>query len=335
MAERHGDAPEGSQTLRLVLMGTGPFAVPTFSAILQKGHEIALVVTRPPRVNKSRKGPPPAPVRQWAAECSLPLYCPDSINAPDACDRLHKARPDLLFVCDYGQILSTNALRTARLGGLNLHGSLLPAYRGAAPVQWSVLNGDESTGVSIIHMTPKLDGGPVILQKSLAIQPDETAEGLEQRLATLGVEPSLEAIQILSRWDGSEILGQAQDPKLASKAPRLSKADGDINWQQTAVAVHCRVRAMQPWPTAFTRFVLGDQQLRVTIKRTMLQEQPQTDIPAAGTLVRDDHRLLIACRDRFLTIDRLQPAGKREMSAAEFLRGHPIPPGSYAASVNN
>ena len=160
-ADSVSDEPESSPPeFRLVLMGTGPFAVPSFETLRAAGFPIAMVVTKPAPSVKSRKGPPPAPVRTWAEQHRLPIFDPDTVNDPEAIDRVAAEDPDLLVVCDYGHILKPEALETARLGGINLHGSLLPAYRGAAPVQWAVLRGDPVTGVSVIHMTPRLDGGP-------------------------------------------------------------------------------------------------------------------------------------------------------------------------------
>ena len=207
--------------MKLVLMGTGPFAVPSFEALRQAGHDISLVVTRPMPPVKSRGGPPPSPVRDWATEHDLPLYDPDSINDQEAIEKVGKLSPDLLVVCDYGQILKPDALATSKLGGINLHGSLLPAYRGAAPVQWALLNGDAVTGVSVIHMTPRLDGGPVMEVIETEITDVESSGELEERLSKIGVAATLAAVEKLDRWDGESALGQEQD---ASKV--TAKHDG-------------------------------------------------------------------------------------------------------------
>ncbi len=237
--------------LRLVLMGTGPFAVPSFAALHAAGHTIAAVVCRPEISGTPGRKPPPSPVRVWAESVGLLVETPASINTEEAAARLQSLSPDLLVVCDYGQILKRFVLATARLGGINLHGSLLPAYRGAAPVQCAVWRGERETGVSVIHMTPKLDGGPLLSVRRTEIGPQETAGELEKRLSELGVAAVLEAAELLSGWDGQATIGTPQDDRLASGAPRLSKADGKIDWSRSPQEIDWQVRAMQPWPGAF------------------------------------------------------------------------------------
>lgn len=319
--------------LRLVLMGTGPFAVPSFEALRAAGHEIACVVTRPQPPVRSRKGPPPSPVRAWAQSHGMMLIDPDSINAEDAVAQLRQFAADLLVVCDYGQILKPAALEAARLGGINLHGSLLPKYRGAAPVQWAMLSGDEVTGVSVIHMTPRLDGGPVITTRQTKILEDETAGELEARLAELGIEATLQAVTTLSRWDGHSPIGLGQDPDQVTKAPRLEKKDGQIDWTRTAREIDCHVRGMQPWPIAFTHLSFADDKppLRLAIKSVQVLQQP-AEPWEPGQVVPGD-QLIVACSDRLVEITSLQPAGKREMSGQEFLRGHQPTPGTRLISL--
>ena len=321
------DLPDENM-LRLVLMGTGPFAVPSFEALRQAGHEIAMVITRPSRVVRSRKGPPPAPVRDWAASHELPLDAPDSINDLSAINRLAEQRADLLVVCDYGQILKPEALQAARLGGINLHGSLLPKYRGAAPVQCALLSGETTTGVSVIHMTPRLDGGPVLTSRETGIHSHETAGELEERLAEIGVEATLEAVRTLGKWDGVANLGVIQDPNSITKAPRLKKSDAEINWQLSARMIDCHVRGMQPWPIAFTHFqpVETKPPIRLAIKKIRVLDKPAASYPA-GQIVPGD-QFVVATGDFLIELLEIQPAGKRQMSGIDFLRGHNPPVGS-------
>ena len=313
---------------RLVLMGTGPFAVPSFEALRAAGHEIALVVTKPQPPIKSRKGPPPNPVRQWAEECGLPIFDPPTINDEAAIREVAAKNPDLLVVCDYGHILKPAALATAQLGGINLHGSLLPKFRGAAPVQWALLSGEPFTGVSVSHMTPRLDGGPVVVTRQTAIGNDETAGQLEDRLAQLGVEATLEAIGILSDWDGESILGEQQEAAKVTKAPRLSKADGNIDWGRTARELDWHIRGMQPWPAAFTHLVIGEGKppVRLVIREIEITETASGDRSPGEIVLNDGFQ--VATADRLVLIKRLQPAGKKEMAGTDFLRGHQPPPGS-------
>lgn len=328
----------GDRMLRLVLMGTGPFAVPAFDALMDAGHQCLLVFTRPEKSGHKNKPPEKSPVRCWAEGRSLDVVAPESVNSDETIDILTRLSPDLLVVCDYGQILKRNVLALARLGGINLHGSLLPAHRGAAPVQWAVLNGDAESGVSVIHMTPKLDAGPIIAIRKTEIGPKETSGQLEERLALLGVEATLESVELLSGSanqgpDGElDLHGIPQDDSKASRAPRLSKADGRIDWSRTARQIDCHVRGMQPWPGAFTEAPSGGKgaPIRLAILDVQqLQEEdaePIADAPPGTTKLLDE-KLLVACGDGWLEVRSLKPAGKREMTAAEWLRGRPIQDG--------
>ncbi|TWU35308.1 Methionyl-tRNA formyltransferase [Novipirellula aureliae] len=308
--------------LKMVMMGTGPFAVPSFEALRAAGHVIELVVTRPTPIMKSRKKVPLSPVRQWAQEHGFHVAAPESINDPEAIECVRSCSADLLVVCDFGQILKPDALSTARLGGINLHGSLLPAYRGAAPVQRALLSGDTVTGVSVIHMTPKLDGGPIIATRKTSISDTETAGELEQRLSEIGIAATIDAVDQLMHWDGKSEIGVRQDPSKATRAARLSKPEGEINWNQSARMVDCHVRGMQPWPTAFALIPTKPkgEVIRLAIKQVRVTEEPAGTKSPGTYVVREG--LQVAANDYMLDILTVQPAGKREMSAEQFLRGH-------------
>jgi methionyl-tRNA formyltransferase len=184
--------------------------------------------------------------------------------------------------------------------------------------------GETVTGVSVIHMTPKLDGGPVVVQRSLEIDPRETAGELESRLADDGVAATLESLAELAQWDGHSGWGEIQDPAQASRAPRLQKSDGQIDWSQTAAQIDCHVRAMQPWPTAFTTLKCdGRADIRITIRSLEPTAMPRPDQLASGQIVVEGQELFVAAADRLVQIHNLQPAGKKAMAAADFLRGHP------------
>ncbi|MEM9587519.1 MAG: methionyl-tRNA formyltransferase [Planctomycetota bacterium] len=321
--------------MRIILMGTGPFAVPSFEAIRAAGHETVAVFTRPMPAVKSRKGPPPAPVRQWACEHRLAVFDPDSINDETVVDQLESLAADLMVVCDYGQILKAPALASTRLGGINLHGSLLPAYRGAAPVQRALLAGEPITGVSVIHMTPRLDGGPILATQKTEIDPKETAGQLEERLSALGVPAVVDSLAILQSWDGESVIGEVQDPDAVTKAPRLHKSEAEIDWTATCKQIDCLVRGMQPWPIAFTQVVTRPDKppVRVAVKRvasiTLDNDDPESqrnrDLAPGDIAWGDGFR--IRCGDGVLVLDRIQPAGKREMDGEEFVRGHRLKPG--------
>lgn len=344
--------------MRLILMGTGPFAVPSFQALLQQGYEIIHVITRPAVPQSNKKEPPPSPVRQWATDHQLPLSDPASINAAETTQWLQTQRADLMVVCDYGQILSRDALATTKLGGINLHGSLLPRHRGAAPVQWSILAGDSVAGVSIIHMTPALDGGPVLHTLSTPVGETENAGELESRLSQIGVHSTLESVALLATKNSLEEclnIGLHQDKSLATKAPRLAKEDGELNFHYPVRWIDRLIRGLQPWPGSFAHILFPDgKTLRLIIPqaipietnmaalpflpgdllygetlKNLLETNPSLNLtpsldptPILNATPSRQASLVAVGIDGLMVIPVVQPAGKRLMSADEFLRGH-------------
>jgi len=321
--------PAATQPLKIVVMGTGPFAVPMFHAVLKSPHAVVAVVTRPAHAPVGRR-PPPNPMRAAATAAGIPILDPEKINDPAAIAAVKNLAPDLLVVCDYGQILSPAALATAAHGGINLHGSLLPRHRGAAPVQWAILEGDAVTGVSVIHMTPALDAGHVLVARETPIGPDETAPQLEARLAEMGAEAVLEAIDMLVAAGPGSSSGVPQDAAKVTRAPRLAKADGLVDWSLSAPRIERMRRALEPWPRIatflYTGISSGDKRppLRIGLEDVAVGSSRHTATP--GTiLAADDAGLIVACgAGTQLVIRRLVPEGKRSMSAAEFLRGHAL-----------
>jgi len=308
-------------------MGTGPFAVPALRTLHDSKHDIVQVLCRPPR---GRRGEPPAPVRAAAEQLGLPLWMPESANLEESQQRLTGLAADLLVVCDYGEILRDATLGVARLGGVNLHGSLLPRYRGAAPVQWAVLNGDAETGATVIQMTPGLDAGPSLGQVVTPIDPDETAGELEVRLSHLGAELTLDVVNQLAAGTSQP---QQQDKQQVTQAPRLAKSDGLIDWSQPAEKIKNQVRALQPWPRTFSFYQHKRQPQRLSIDRVALCQQPAVEGPAdPGTVLVVDDRLVIATGDGAVEIIDLQPAGKRRMTAGEWLRGAPLQVGAVLSA---
>jgi len=335
--------------LKLVLMGTGPFAFPSFRQIARSHHTILAVVTKPPVENPSRdKAPPESPILTWARQAELQIVTPASINDPSAIEWLTQLQADLLIVCDYGQILSKEALATASLGGINLHGSLLPRHRGAAPVQWSILAGDPQAGVSVIHMTTKLDAGPVLQQRQTPIQPDESADELEARLSQLGVEPTMLAIETLAR--GDEQAGIEQDPEQTTKAPRLKKSDGQLDFRYPIAWIDRQIRGLQPWPGVFGNLILSqdnsaqaNSSQAKSIRTVIHRAKPIAIDPAKiaelgwtpGQVLWSDSALEaslviehpkqwvgVVAHDGLLVLEVLQLAGKSAMQAASFVSGY-------------
>jgi methionyl-tRNA formyltransferase len=308
--------------MRIVMMGTGPFAVPTFRALVEGPHEVVALFTQPPR---GKPGEHSSPTRDAAEELGIEIVAEPDVNQSDALARLESYGADLLVVCDYGQILSSASLAAARLGGINLHGSYLPRYRGAAPIQWALYNGDSTTGVSVIHMTPRLDGGPCLIQLEETIAAKDDGLTLEGRLSQRGVAAVNEAIDMLAEWNGTDSLGVIQDNREATRAPRLKKTDGKIDWQRTANQIERQLRAFTPWPGSFT-FVprkKGDPQRLIVESASVLDET--TELLPGTVVCAEEDRLHIAAGDgSILAIHTVQPAGKRAMGVDEYLRGRPV-----------
>jgi methionyl-tRNA formyltransferase len=309
--------------MRIVMMGTGGFAVPTFRSLLESPHELLALVTRPPHGGRGRQPLASNPMRQLAEQQGLHIRAPESVNDPAVRAELAALLADLLVVCDYGQILSPETLAVARWGGINLHASLLPKYRGAAPINWALYHGERETGVSVIHMTPRLDAGPLLAVRRTAVGAEETAIELEQRLAELGVAAVHEAIGLLASWGGSSRLGTPQDPGLASRAPRLKKSDALADWSRTAPQLFDQVRALKPWPGTYTHWSRdGRVPLRLILHEVAVSPQASPEPP--GTITAVGTRLQVNCGQGQLALLQLQPSGKRVLDAEQFLRGYPL-----------
>lgn len=307
--------------MRLIFMGTGPFAEPTLRHLYQSAHRVAAVVTQPERPAHGRRGAAKSPVRLLAEEHGTPILDPLNVNDAEAQASIRRFEPDLLVVADYGQILSAGVVALAAQGAINLHGSLLPKYRGAAPVNWALYHGETETGVSVFHITPRVDAGPILAQARLAIDPDETAVELEARLAELGAPLVCRVVDDLAAGRTSAI---DQDPESASRARRLRKSDGIIHWSRSAVDIKNQVRALKPWPGTFTYWHReGASPLRLILDRVEPVEFA-ADEPPGTVLEAGDGRFVVATGEGELAILSVQPAGKRTLSAAEFLRGYHV-----------
>jgi methionyl-tRNA formyltransferase len=324
-------------TPRIVMMGTGTFARPTFEALLAEPTvEVVGLVTQPDRdtghTSGSTRQTGPS-LKDVAVGRGVPTYQPDSVNTPEGILQLKAWRPDLLVVAAYGQILKKEVLEAAAWGGINVHASLLPKYRGAAPIAWAIYHGETRTGVTIIRMTTGLDAGDMLAQEALDILPDETAGELETRLAPVGA--SL-AVHMVRRIAAGPVLGEKQDSAKVTKAPKLKKEDGLIDWSKSAEQVCRQIRAMQPWPTAYSWLYHADKPPeRVTVQRAIVairdrewpkdyvnSNPPITLAPGSAVVAFGD--LFVATKTGAVEVLDLQPAGKRRMTAADFLRGHVI-----------
>lgn len=316
--------------MKIVMMGTGSFAEPTFLQLLESSRQAVGLVTQPDRAAGAQRGSTRQagqPMKALALERGIPVLQPESINTPEGIAALKALAPDLLVVAAYGQILSKEVLAIAPLGGINVHASLLPKYRGAAPINWAIYHGETQSGVTIIRMSIALDAGDMLMQEAVDILPDETAGDLEARLAPLGARLALEIVDKLAQ---GPVQGRPQDKSQVTKAPKLTKEHGLIDWSRAGASVCNQIRAMQPWPTAYTYLHRqGSEPLRLMVQRACVTTERPAIAALPGALAKDDagNKLWARCGDGvWIDIAELQPAGKRRMSAQDFLRGNPIPP---------
>lgn len=308
--------------MKLIVMGTGPFAVPTLRALYDSPHQVLALATQPERPGHKGRPAPKNPMRLAAEERGTPILDPENINAGEVRAALARFEPELFVVADYGQILAGETLAVAPQGGINLHGSLLPKYRGAAPINWALYNGDAETGVTVIRMTPRVDAGPSLAQARTPIDPDENAVELERRLAELGAP-------LVCRTTDELAAGRArslpQDRNLASPARRLRKSDGQIDWSRTAQQIKNQVRALEPWPKSYTFWGRQDgEPLRLILGRSQVLPAAGVHVEPGTVIAADRGELTIAAGSGALRILELQPAGKRLLGAEEFLRGYPV-----------
>lgn len=318
--------------MRILMMGTGEFALPTFRALLGSEHEVVGLVTQPDRIGRGHHHHP-HPMKELALAHSVEIFQPEKVNAASSIARLKTIPADLYVVAAYGQILSAELLSIPRLGAINVHASLLPKYRGAAPVQYAVLNGEAETGVTIFQIEPKLDAGPVLGMVKTPIGAKETSGELEARLAELATEL---VIDVVHQIETGRTHPQPQDRSLVSKAPKITKTAGEIDWSNTSAQVGQHIRAMQPWPMPYTFLHVpsgGPHRLLVldvdAVSETELEAEHRQ--AAAGEVLSTEGRLRIRTGDGAVDVLRLQPAGKRAMATDEFLRGHHVPAGSRLA----
>jgi len=304
--------------MRVVFMGSPEFALPALKRLIEAGHEIVGVYTQPDRpVGRGRKLAAP-PVKALAVERGLPVFQPDSISSPDAVPRLRSLAPDVGVIAAYGQILRQTVLDVPPLGILNVHASLLPRWRGAAPVPAAILAGDARTGATIMRVVRALDAGPMLDRVEIEILPGDTAGTLLERVAEAGAAL---LVDVLPQWAAGQIELQAQDEALATYAPQIKKSDALIDWECDTPDIVCRkVRAYNPWPIAFSH--LDGRPLRI-LESVPLEARTASE--PGMIYARDDRTAAFAVATSFgdVGILRVQGAGGKAMSAAEYRRGHP------------
>jgi methionyl-tRNA formyltransferase len=309
-------------TLRVVFMGTPDFAVPTLSEILGQGHEVVAVYTRAPAAAGRGMELKPSPVHRLAERFGLPVLTPKTLRTEEAAQTFRAHEADVAVVVAYGMILPKAILDAPALACLNLHASLLPRWRGAAPIQRAIMAGDRETGVAVMRMEEGLDTGPVAIVERVAITPDMTAGDLHDRLMGLGADLMVRSLAALSRGGLSFT---PQPTEGVTYAHKLTNEDSRIDWARAASDVHNQVRGLSPFPGAYFTADVGKGPERVKVLRTALGEgsgAPGTLLDAAGT---------VACGDGALRLVQVQPAGKPAMGADAFLRGRRLGPGARLA----
>jgi methionyl-tRNA formyltransferase len=301
--------------LRIVFFGTPHFAVPTLDALLQSGHSVVSVVTQPDRPRDRGQRVSESPIKTVAQAFRIPVLQPDKLRDERFLQALSATAADLGIVAAYGKILTEAVLGTPRLGLINVHASLLPRYRGAAPVHRAVINGNSETGVTIMRMVKALDAGPMLATVRRPIGPDETSEDIERDLARLGASLLVSTVGDLA---GGRIVEQPQDDSLATYAPRLTKDEGVIDWTLSAQNLHNLIRGLHPWPHAVTYH----RNRRLILHRSAVLTDVNGE-PGAVLESQGDH-LHVATGSGALAITEIQPEGRRAMPTRDFLAGHQV-----------
>ena len=303
--------------MRIVFMGTPDFALPALEALIAS-HEVCLVVTQPDKPSGRKKKLSPPPVKVMAVEAGIKVLQSKSARTPEFLAKIQEAKADVAVVVAYGKILPLSVLEAFPHGCINIHGSLLPKYRGAAPIQWAVIDGEKQTGISIMRLDEGMDTGPVLMRRTEPILDEDTAGTLFERLAPLGASAILEALQGI---EAGTLVAKPQAEEGASHAAMLSKQDGLVDWTSDATTLACRMRGMDPWPGAFTPIAGGNLKL-FGAKACEGQGEP------GAVLSYDNDGMIVACGSGAIHIVDVQAPGKKRMAAAAFARGKRIEPGT-------
>jgi methionyl-tRNA formyltransferase len=315
-----------ASALRVVFLGTPEFAVPTLDALIQSRHAVVGVVTQPDKPRGRGRHVSDAPVKARAAAAGLSILQPERLKDPRFVSDFSAWHADLGVVAAYGKILPEALIETPRLGMINVHASLLPRYRGAAPVHRAIMAGETATGVTIMRVVKALDAGPMMASIGRSIGPAETSEDVERDLARLGSDLLVKVVDDLSEGRNESA---PQDETAATYANRLTREDGRILWDRSALSIHDQIRGLHPWPHAFA-YVDGT---RYIILRSEVGNRPPSSL-APGTIAEAvGDRLTVATGDRLIRLLQIQPEGKRPLSAREFLAGHHFRPSAAFSSI--
>lgn len=304
--------------MRILFMGTPEFAVAALRRLVEDGHEICGVLTQPDKPKNRGHKLTPTPVKEYALTKNLAVFQPQTLRNEESLALVRSLEPELIVVAAYGKLLPEEILSVPPRGSINVHSSLLPKYRGAAPINWAVLNGETETGVSIMYMAKELDAGDVILQKSTPIGEAEDAQALTQRLAELGAQALSETVRALAEGTASRT---PQDHEKYTYAPMLSRELSPVDWNRSAHEISCQVRGLLPWPCAVTDAVGGEEMKLYAV----LETGEETSARPGAIVSSGKQGIDLACGDgRVLRVTELQAKGGKRMSAAAYLLGHPI-----------
>jgi len=299
--------------MRIVFIGTGEVGVPTLQGLLKSEHDVVGVVTQPDKpVGRSQQIEPP-PIKRIPITTNIAILQPPRIKDRHAIEEIRAITPDVIVVMAYGQILPRAVLEIPKIACLNLHASLLPRWRGAAPIQAAIAAGDQETGITVMYMDEGLDTGDILLERKLDILPTDTGASLHERLAQVAPEALFESLRLLTAKSAPRI---PQDNAQATYAPKLKRDDGRIDWSEPAEVIERKIRAFNPWPGAFIK--LGDRNLKV-FSASLVNRSGKP-----GEILRSEKELVIGAGNDALALGEVQLEGKKRMSAAEFLRGYPL-----------
>ncbi len=307
--------------MRVVFMGTPDFAVPALEALVSAGYQVVGVVTQPDRPKGRGNKIQPSPVKKAALHLGLPVYQPVRVREATFIERLQQLKPEIIVVAAFGQILPPSILYLPPRGCINIHASLLPRYRGAAPIHRAIMNGERETGVTIMFMDEGLDTGDILLQQAISIDEEDNAGTVHDRLARLGADLLLKTLHLLKE---GRVQGRPQQDSLATYAPPLTREDEIIDWERPARDLYNQVRGLDPWPGARTWW--GEQVLKIW--RAGLKEEAISKGAKAGQVISAGEEVVVATGRGCLSLREVQLQGGRRLPVAEFLRGHPLVPGT-------
>ncbi|ADL69036.1 methionyl-tRNA formyltransferase [Thermoanaerobacterium thermosaccharolyticum] len=311
--------------MNIVFMGTPEFAVPSLEKLIESGHNVMLVITQPDKPKGRGKKISYSPVKECAIKNNIEVFQPPKLkNNKEIFDKLSQLNPDLIVVAAYGKILPEEILQIPRYGCINVHASLLPKYRGAAPINWAIINGEKETGITIMYMEKGLDTGDILLQMSIPILEEDNSETIHDKLAVLGGNALIDAINKMV--DGA-LMPVKQDDSKATYAPILEKSIGLINWQKDAVEIKNLVRGLRPWPVAYTYY--KGNMLKIWAAEVYSYEGKEKP----GTVIYAGNTLVVKCGKDALKILEIQSEGTRRMTVEEYLRGHIIGKGEQLEGI--